>query len=175
MFGASVSASQTTSSSSGNSSESANLRRLSVEDEEYVRELMRSFSAGTTADTATARQNAIQDVQGSIEQIFTQMRESSLPQIMSAQTKTGGYNSSTAQLMANDAFSRAVAQGAALTTDAISRYETTALNKAGIAMQGLQSSLSALLQAQQTSQTDSSFSTRSKSSTVSAGASFGLG
>lgn len=49
-----------------------------------------------------------------INNIFTQYRETALPQIMAGQTATGAYGSTSAQLMANDAFSRATAQGAEL-------------------------------------------------------------
>lgn len=174
IFSAGASYSQTNSSSSGSSKENSSLRRLNAQDEEFVRNLMRQFSAGSNADTGTARQQAIRDVQGNVNQLFTQFRETALPQIMTKQNRTGGYNSSTAQLLSNDAFSRTVAQGSALTMNAIQQYEQTALNKAAMNLQGFQSSLQALLQAQQTSQTDTSSQAKSKSSTVGGSVSFGF-
>jgi hypothetical protein len=174
MFGAEASFSTTSSDSSGSSRESGSIRRLGAQDEEFVRNLMRQFSAGTTADTGTARKQAIRDVQGNINQLFTQFRETALPQIMTRQNRTGGYNSTTAQLLSNDAYARTVAQGSAMTMDAINNYEQTALAKSQQALSGFSSSLQALLQAQQTSDSSASSQTKTKSSTTSVGASYGF-
>lgn len=175
MFGASVAASQTSSSSSGNSNQNSNTRRLSVEDEEVVRGLMNAFGTQATTDgTADARSRALQDVQGSIEALFQNFSQTALPQIGGAQRRTGGYNSTTAQLLANDAFARTTAQAAALTVDTINRYETTALAKQQNALAGLSTSLQTLLGASETSNVTQDFSSKSKSNTVAASAKYGL-
>jgi hypothetical protein len=174
-FSGSGSASYTTSSASGSGSETSSLRRLSAADEELVKSLTRQFASNSTADTAGARAQAIRDVQGSIENLFKQNRESFLPQILSKQNRAGGYNSTTGQLLSNDAFARTVAQGQALMTDTITKYENTALAKSAQALQGFQTSLAALLQAQQTSQVDNSFKTKSSSTTAATSISGGWG
>ena len=174
MFGASASVAQTNSSSSGQSSENSSVRKLNTADEEFVRNLVRGFSGGTTADLAGARKQAISDVQGSIQNIFAEFSQTALPQIMTQQNRTGGYNSSTAQLLTNDAFARTVAKGSELTLSAINQYENAALAKSGQALQGLGTSLETLLQAAQESKTDTKSSSKSKSTTVNASASYGI-
>lgn len=59
-------------------------------------------------------QLAQQQAQGAIQNIFAQMSEQYLPQLMGAQVNSGAYGGTTAQLLANDAFARATNQGAEL-------------------------------------------------------------
>jgi hypothetical protein len=174
MFGVSASASTTNTSSSGSSAENSKVRRLSEADEAFVSNLMRNFSAGGEADLKGARANALKDVKGSINNLFSEFSNTVLPQIMTQQNRTGGYNSSTSQLLTNDAFARTVAQGASLTMDAVSRYENAALAKSAQALQGFGTSLDALLNASQTSSTTLDSKSKSRSTTFSAGASFGI-
>lgn len=168
--------STTTSSASGSGRETGTVRRLTAEDQQFVRQLMQQFAPATNVDAGKARQQAVADVQANINNLFTQFRETALPQIMSAQGRTGGYGSSTSQLLANDAYARTVAQGASLAVDAITKYEQQALARSQLAMQGLSTSLEALLQAQQESDVSSEFKTRSKSTTrdLSSGLSIGF-
>jgi hypothetical protein len=174
MFGASASASTTNTSASGSSTEKSNVRRLSEGDEAFVSALMKNFSAGTSADLGTARSNALKDVKGSVNALFSEFSNTVLPQIMTQQNKTGGYNSSTSQLLTNDAFARTVAQGASLTMNAVSQYENAALAKSAQALQGLGTSLDALLNASQTSNTSLDSKSKSRSTTFSASGSFGI-
>ena len=59
---------------------------------------------------------AIADSQGLVKSIFDQYKQSDLPQIYQAQSSSGGYNSTAAQTLADNAFGQAVskAQGAVL-------------------------------------------------------------
>lgn len=174
MFGASASASTTSTSASGSSTEKSNVRRLSEADEAFVSNLMRNFSGGTQADLGSARANALKDVKGSVNALFSEFSNTVLPQIMTQQNKTGGYNSSTTQLLTNDAFARTVAQGATLTMNAVSQYENAALAKSAQALQGLGTSLDALLQASQTGSVSTDSKSKSSSTTFSASGSIGF-
>ena len=167
----SASTSSTSSNSSGSGSERSTTRKLSSADEQFVQQLVRQFAGGTEANLTDARKNALADVKGGVEALFKEYSETALPQIMGKQAQTGGYGSSTAQLLTNDAFARTVAQGQKLALDAVTAYETTAINKSNQAIQGLGLSLQTLLQAQQTNDTSSNFNTRSNSRTNSASAS----
>jgi hypothetical protein len=69
-----------------------------------------------------SKEAAIKDSSGLVDQIMKQFTEGGLPQIYQAQQNSGGYNSTTAQLMSNDAVSRAAAAGAAATSKTITDY-----------------------------------------------------
>lgn len=69
-----------------------------------------------------SRENAIKDVQGSIAEIFRQYSITDLPKIFSGMTSSGGYNSTSHQFLANEAFANATAKGAALTNQAVLNY-----------------------------------------------------
>ena len=69
-----------------------------------------------------SRANAINDTQGAIAEIFNQYKIKDLPEIFSSMVSSGGYNSTSHQLMANEAFANATAKGAALRSQAILNY-----------------------------------------------------
>lgn len=66
--------------------------------------------------------SAIADSQGAVAEIFNQFKNSALPEIYQAQAGSGGYNSSTGQLLANDAFASANTKAASLVLDTINKY-----------------------------------------------------
>lgn len=174
LFGASAGVSTTGTTSSGSSTEKSNIRRLSEADEAFVSNLMKNFSSGATADLGKARATALKDVKGSVNQLFSEFSNTVLPQIMTQQNRTGGYGSTTSQLLTNDAFARTVAQGAALTLNAVTQYENVALAKSAQALQGLGTSLDALLQASQTGTVATDSKSKSRSTTFEASGSFGI-
>lgn len=161
-----ASTAKTTSKSNGSQEEKANTRRLSVEDEMYVKDLLKAFGSNTKVDLAAARKNALTDTKASVEALFNQYKETALPQIMSAQQKTGGYGSTTATALSNDAFARTVANAGALQLQAVGQYETNALNRSQQALSGLSTSLQALLQANETSTAESAFKSSARSTTT---------
>lgn len=163
-----VSTSTTNSSASGNQSSLENTRRLSSDDEAYVKDLLKVFGSGAKVDLSAARKNAIADTKLSVESLFSQYKDTALPQIMTAQQRTGGYGSTTAQALSNDAFAKTVGQAGQLQLNAINQYETNALNKSQQALSGFSTSLQALLQANETKTAASAFSSKSKSTTNSA-------
>jgi hypothetical protein len=65
---------------------------------------------------------AVKDSQGLVDQIMQSYRESTLPNIYQAERSGGGYNSTTAQLLANDAMAKASAQGAAQVSSTKEKY-----------------------------------------------------
>lgn len=165
-FSAQSDTSHTDAKSMGSGSEKVNTRRLSVEDEEFTKELLRSFGANTNVDLAGARKQAIEDTQSSIAALFTQFKDTALPQIAGAEKRTGGYNTTTGEQLTNDAFARTLSQAAGLQLNAVNQYETAALNKSQQALSGFSTSLQALLQANEQQNTDSMFTTRSTSTTT---------
>lgn len=69
-----------------------------------------------------SRENAIADSQAGIQEIFRQFESTSLPQLYRNPRASGVFNDTSTQLLANDAFSSAVAKGQALQADNIMRY-----------------------------------------------------
>ncbi len=155
----------TNSSGSGNQQESSTTRRLSVDDELYMKNLLRTFSGNTTADLKGARENAIKDSAGAVTDIMNQFKDFALPEIMTKQQQSGGYGGSTTQLLTNDAGARAVAAGATVRLNAINQYENTALARSQQALSGMSTSLQALLAANEQTTKASAFSTKAKSRT----------
>lgn len=65
---------------------------------------------------------AIADTQGQVNELFRTYANTSLPQIYQAENTSGGYNSATGQMMANDAFAQTVAKAQAQQLDTIKTY-----------------------------------------------------
>ena len=68
------------------------------------------------------KQAAFTDAQGAIKSIFDEYSKTALPQIHQAELGSGGYNSTTGQLLANDAFAAANTKAAATLLDTIIKY-----------------------------------------------------
>lgn len=88
----------------------------------------RATSGDYSKDAAFADSDAI------LAQIFRDFSEGTLPKIYQAASGTGGYNSSTAQLLANDAFARTVAAGQQAKLKAASDYAAAEAAKANAAV-----------------------------------------
>lgn len=86
-----------------------------------IESLLASATANATGD-AYSKDSAFKDSDAILAQIFRDFKEQSLPQIYQAQANSGGYNSATGQMLANDAFARAVSQGQAAKLKAASDY-----------------------------------------------------
>ena len=65
---------------------------------------------------------AFADAQGAIRSIFDEYSKTTLPQIYQGELGSGGYNSTTSQLMANDAFAATNTKAAATLLDTIIKY-----------------------------------------------------
>lgn len=81
---------------------------------------------GQTTSGAYSKDAAFKDSDAIVQQIFNEFQNTALPQIYNAQANSGGYNSTTGQLLANDAFSRTVAQAQAAKLKAASDYGAVA-------------------------------------------------
>jgi len=176
-FGASASASQstTTSSSSGNESSSANSRRLDVAQENELKKLLTKFGLGMGAEDAQySKGAAIADASGMINELFEQYRNTDLPQILSAQGQSGGFSSSGAQLLVNDAYARTVSKGAGVIAQNIANYEGIQQAQKAGATTSFASILQGLLGAKESSSASSAFSTKSKSKTTAVSAKAGF-
>lgn len=68
------------------------------------------------------KQAAMTDAQGAIRSIFDEYSKTSLPQIYQAELGSGGYNSTSGQLLANDAFASANTKAASVLLDTIMKY-----------------------------------------------------
>lgn len=74
------------------------------------------------------KQAAIADSRGLVSSIFREYQNEALPQIMQMEAGSGGYNSSTGQLLANDAFAGAVSKSQAAVLDTINKYRAIEQN-----------------------------------------------
>lgn len=73
-------------------------------------------------DGSFTRDNAIKDSASAVAEIFKQYKTNDLPKIYNSMITSGGYNGTSQQLLANDAFGNATAKGAALQLNAIVNY-----------------------------------------------------
>lgn len=89
---------------------------------EAARQNAYNILSSVLGDSAYSKENAIKDSQGQIKAIFDQYAKSDLPKIYQAGVTSGGYNSPTQQMLANDAFAQATAKGQASMADNIMRY-----------------------------------------------------
>ena len=75
-----------------------------------------------------SRTQALADSQGLVAEIFNQYKNNALPEIYQGQVSSGGYNSTTSQLLANDAFASASSKAAAQMVDTILKYNAANQN-----------------------------------------------
>lgn len=73
-------------------------------------------AAGFTKADATA------DVAGAVQSVYKQFKEQELPQIFAAMGQAGAYNSTNAQLLANDALAEAIGKASTLTVQTVKDY-----------------------------------------------------
>lgn len=83
-----------------------------TEDLRILSQLLQNFNLDTLQAESSGRARV--DAQGAINNIFQQYAENYVPEILGAQAASGGYGSTGAQLLANDAFARTSAQAAEL-------------------------------------------------------------
>lgn len=148
-------------------------KRLNVADQTGLRELIDMFSAELQSEGPFTRDAALTDVAGMVQNLFTKYREQAVPQIMSQQQQTGGFGQSTTQMLANDAFSRTVAEGTGLQLGAVQAYEGMQNARRQTSLGGLGTNLEALLKAFETTDIDTTVT--SKTTGKSSGSSAGIG
>lgn len=75
-----------------------------------------------TSPSEYTKTRATADAAQVVSAIFAEYSDQELPQIYQAMNGSGGYNATTAQLLANDAIARAMAKAAKETLDNVQRY-----------------------------------------------------
>lgn len=106
--------------------------------QELLNRLLPSIDSGEFSPDA-----AVKDSQGLVQDIMRQLQEGTLPQIYNQQNAAGAYNSTTGQLLANDASARAAAQGAAAVSGTKEKYAGVQNTQMGQLMQIVQALIAA--------------------------------
>jgi hypothetical protein len=170
-----TSKSSTSGSSQGTESSSGSTRVLDTAQEEELKSLLTQFGLGATGPDKYTRSQALQDISGSVKQLFTDMSEQYIPKILEQQQGTGGYSGTGAQLLANDAFSRTLAQAATLKFGAVKDYAAMSNADKTLDLQGFSAALQGLLGAKKNTSDTSNFSTSNRSSSTGTSAKAGFG
>lgn len=141
---------QSTARTSGNESTNQVTQRLSDANITDLNSLLQTIQGNLTGKPEFSREAAIQDSAGIVKDLFAQFSQVALPQIISKATQTGAYNSTAAQLLADNAFAETVSKGAQVRTNAIAQYAQADAAKQQAQTQTLGTVLQSLLQAKET-------------------------
>ena len=76
----------------------------------------------TKKDIEYSKDTAIADAQGTVNNVFEQFKDEALVQVYYPQCIANGYNSTTMQLLANNAYAKTVSEGAKVVLDNVQRY-----------------------------------------------------
>ena len=76
----------------------------------------------TKKDIEYSKDTAIADAQGIVNNVFEQFKDEALVQVYYPQCIANGYNSTTMQLLANNAYAKTTSEGAKVVLDNIQRY-----------------------------------------------------
>ena len=76
----------------------------------------------TNKDIEYSKDTAIADAQGTVNNVFEQFKDEALVQVYQPECIANGYNSTTMQLLANNAYAKTVSEGAKVVLDNIQRY-----------------------------------------------------
>lgn len=76
----------------------------------------------TNKDIEYSKTTAIADAQATVNNIFENFKDDTLAQVYQPQCIANGYNSTTMQLLVNNAYAKTVSEGAKVTLDNIQRY-----------------------------------------------------
>ena len=82
----------------------------------------------TKKDIEYSKDTAIADAQGTVNNVFEQFKDEALVQVYYPQCIANGYNSTTMQLLANNAYAKTVSEGAKVVLDNIQRYAGIRVN-----------------------------------------------
>ena len=93
----------------------------------------------TNKDLEYDKANAVADSNAAINTLFTQFKDDSLAQVYQPQCIVNGYNSTTMQLLVNNAYAKTVSEGAKLQLDNIARYAGIRVNDLNVMSQLIQS------------------------------------
>lgn len=132
------------SSTSGTSSGTTTTKAFDAASKNQLDSLTALLLGKTTAgpDAAFSKEAAQADSRATVEQIFKDFKQSTLPNILSLQGQSGTYSNTAVAGLANDAYAQTVGKAGALVLDTISKY-------ANIQQQGEQLDTASLLGALQ--------------------------
>ena len=82
----------------------------------------------TNKDIEYSKDTAIADAQGTVNNIFDTYKDEALVQVYYPQCIANGYNSTTMQLLADNAYAKTVSEGAKVVLDNIQRYAGIRVN-----------------------------------------------
>lgn len=167
--------SKTNSSESGTSSSTANIIRFDEKSKQTLDELVNFLSGNVkTQSQEYSKGAATADANGIVAQIFQSFRNEMLPEIVSTQGKIGGYNNTSTQLLANDAFASTNVKAASAVLENIAKYAEIETGKKKLDIEGLLASLDLEKAAVEKQTETSSYSSRGTSSSKTTGGSIGL-
>ena len=76
----------------------------------------------TNKDLEYDKTNAVADAQATVNNIFDTFKDESLVQVYQPECIANGYNSTTMQLLVNNAYAKTVSEGAKVVLDNVQRY-----------------------------------------------------
>ena len=115
-----------------------------------------------------SREQALADAELAMGQLFREYRENELPKVFIAQAGSGLYNSTTGQLMANDAYARAVDLANARKLEFLTKYQQMLNDSVGLFMRSIDLNKGSVKQgSESTSGASSTSSTRTSVTTSS--------
>lgn len=82
----------------------------------------------TSKDLEYDKSNAIADAQATVNNVFETFRDESLVQVYQPECIANGYNSTSMQLLVNNAYAKTVSEGAKVVLDNIQRYAGIRVN-----------------------------------------------
>lgn len=175
-FGSSKSKSATTSTSSGSGTSVTDITRMDEASKWELDQLMQLMGDKVGAPSQEySKAAAIGDVAGVVNNLFNQFREQALPQIFSAEGATGGYGSTSAQFMANDAFAETLGRAAQVSMENIGRYADISNKEQSLNLEGLIQALNLQKEAVAREATAESYTSKSSSKTKGKGSQMGIG
>lgn len=88
----------------------------------FMNELSSVLNSSLNGTSGFTKQDAVNDIQGTLKQQATDALQASMPKIAASQNTAGAYNSTTKALLGNDLQARITGQLAATQADAIKNY-----------------------------------------------------
>ena len=82
----------------------------------------------TSKDLEYDKSNAIADAQATVNNVFETFKDEALVQVYQPECIANGYNSTTMQLLVNNAYAKTVSEGAKVVLDNIQRYAGIRVN-----------------------------------------------
>jgi len=157
--------SNTTSATTGNEATNQATQRIDQSTIDSLTQLFKDISGSIgQGDPKLSKEAAITDTQGVVKNLFDTFSKSVLPQVMQKAFSSGGYNSTAATLLANDAFAQTVNKSAEVQLGAISQYAAANTAKEGLKNNSLATVLQTLLGSKEISNLVSSLDSSTKSS-----------